>query len=996
MLAVNMADVISVVKSVAPHLVTIATLFVAAIVVMFITRKKKTAFKKLARSVSWLIFGLGTLFSINLMLNGPLKTMITLATGRGVITEESLNEAKTLGEEISSEGIVLLKNDSALPLEKGSKINLFGWSSTNPLYGGTGSGGLNDSFPTVSLIEGVKNAGFEVNEELVKFYTDFRQTRPTVGMWGQDWTIPEPAIEQYKEANIFENARKYSDKAIVVIARSGGEGADLPRSLDPSVEDTFVDGGTFGSKGIRYSDQQDDLDADKSYLELSNREIAMLNEVNRNFRNIIVIINASNPMELGFVNEYENISGVIWCPGAGQTGFNALGKILDGEVNPSGKTSDIFVYNLKSTPSYNNFGNFNYTNMDEFSVEDRGESYKPSFVNYAEGIYVGYRFYETAAKEGAINYAGHVLYPFGYGLSYTVFTKEMGEIVANDGKISIDVLVTNTGYVAGKEVVQLYYNPPYRNGGIEKASTNLVGFGKTKLLQPGESETVKITFAVEDMASFDEKIKKAYVLEAGVYEISLQEDSHNILDTRTFPVQEDIVYGDTNKRNSDNSVATNRLDDMRGDFTVLSRKDQFANLSEALKAPENFILAEDKKAAFLNNSNYDGKNFNVESDEMPTTNANNNIKLADLRGLAYDDEAWDSLLDKMSFDDMSKLVALGGYQTTALGRIGKVQTVDCDGPSSINNNFTKKGSIGFPATIMLANTFNTEPAHAFGDSIGKMADEMEVSGWYAPAMNTHRSAFAGRNFEYYSEDPLLAGKIASEAVKGAKEHGVYAYIKHFALNDQETNRNYQLMTWADEQTVREIYLRPFEICVKEGNAEAVMSAFNHYGITPASASNEVLNQILRDEWGFRGMVLTDYFGAGGYGYMNADRGIRNGNDFCLTAIDAGYNYVKDKSATSVKALRKASHNILYTTVNFRAYAPENLNLGMMGWQIATIIIDIICIVIAVLLAMKAWKNYGTRKILERREASLATAAPVDASPLVEADTMEENKDTYNE
>ena len=996
MLAVNMADVISVVKSVAPHLVAIATLFVAAIVVMFITRKKKTAFKKLARSVSWLIFGLGTLFSINLMLNGPLKTMITLATGRGVITEESLNEAKTLGEEISSEGIVLLKNDSALPLEKGSKINLFGWSSTNPLYGGTGSGGLNDSFPTVSLIEGVKNAGFEVNEELVKFYTDFRQTRPTVGMWGQDWTIPEPAIEQYKEANIFENARKYSDKAIVVIARSGGEGADLPRSLDPSVEDTFVDGGTFGSKGIRYSDQQDDLDADKSYLELSNREIAMLNEVNRNFRNIIVIINASNPMELGFVNEYENISGVIWCPGAGQTGFNALGKILDGEVNPSGKTSDIFVYDLKSTPSYNNFGNFNYTNMDEFSVEDRGESYKPSFVNYAEGIYVGYRFYETAAKEGAINYAGHVLYPFGYGLSYTVFTKEMGEIVANDGKISIDVLVTNTGYVAGKEVVQLYYNPPYRNGGIEKASTNLVGFGKTKLLQPGESETVKITFAVEDMASFDEKIKKAYVLEAGVYEISLQEDSHNILDTRTFPVQEDIVYGDTNKRISDKSVATNRLDDMRGDFTVLSRKDQFANLSEALNAPENFTLAEDKKAAFLNNSNYDGKNFNIESDEMPTTNANNNIKLADLRGLAYDDEAWDSLLDKMSFDDMSKLVALGGYQTTALGRIGKVQTVDCDGPSSINNNFTKKGSIGFPATIMLANTFNTELAHAFGDSIGKMADEMEVSGWYAPAMNTHRSAFAGRNFEYYSEDPLLAGKIASEAVKGAKEHGVYAYIKHFALNDQETNRNYQLMTWADEQTVREIYLRPFEICVKEGNAEAVMSAFNHYGITPASASNEVLNQILRDEWGFRGMVLTDYFGAGGYGYMNADRGIRNGNDFCLTAIDAGYNYVKDKSATSVKALRKASHNILYTTVNSRAYAPENLNLGMMGWQIATIIIDIICVVIAVLLAMKAWENYGTRKILERREASLATAAPVDASPLVEADTMEENKDTDNE
>ena len=254
MLAVNMADVISVIKSIAPHLVAIVTLFVAALVVMFITRKEKSERKNLTRTASWLVFGLGTLLSINLMINGPLKTMITLATGRGVITEQSLNEAKSLGEEISSEGIVLLKNDSTLPLQKGSKLNLFGWSSTNPLYGGTGSGGLNDSFPTVSLIEGLQNAGFEVNEELVKFYTDFRQKRPTVGMWGQDWTIPEPSIEQYNEANIFDNARNYSDKAVVVIARSGGEGADLPRSLDPSVEDTFVDGGTFGSKGIRYSD----------------------------------------------------------------------------------------------------------------------------------------------------------------------------------------------------------------------------------------------------------------------------------------------------------------------------------------------------------------------------------------------------------------------------------------------------------------------------------------------------------------------------------------------------------------------------------------------------------------------------------------------------------------------------------------------------------------------------------------------------------------------
>lgn len=973
MLAIDMKDVISVLKSIVPHIIVIAVLLAAALMITFAVKSQKTSVKKFVRSVTWLIFGLGTVLSINLMLSGPLKIVVTLATGRGVIKEESLDKAKTLGEDISGEGIVLLKNDSALPLAKGTKLNLFGWSSTNPIYGGTGSGGLNDSFPTVSLLEGIKNAGFEINEDLVKFYTDFRKTRPTVGMWGQDWTIPEPAIDQYNEAKVFDNARNYSDKAVVVIARSGGEGADLPMSLDPDVDDTFSDGGTFGSKGVRYSEQKDDLDVNKSYLQLSGRETAMLDEVNKNFKNIVVIINSANPMELGFVNDYENISGVIWCPGPGQTGFNALGKILDGDINPSGKTSDIFVYDLKKAPNYNNFGNFNYTNMDEFSVESKGVSHKPSFVNYNEGIYVGYRFYETAAKENAINYAGYVQYPFGYGLSYTIFAKEMGEIVANDGKISIDVLVTNTGNTAGKDVVQLYYNPPYINGGIEKASTNLVGFAKTELLQPGDSETVKITFNVEDMASYDSKVKKAYVLEAGVYEISLQEDSHNILDTRTFPIEGDIVYGETNKRNSDKITAANQLDDMRGSFVALSRKDGFANLEEAVKAPADFTLSEDKKAAFLNNSNYDPEKFDNTSDVMPATKVNNNIKLADLRTLAYEDTAWDKLLDEMSVEDMTKLVALGGYQTAAIDSIGKVQTVDCDGPSSINNNFTKKGSVGLPATIMLANTFNSELAYAFGDSIGKMADEMEVSGWYAPAMNIHRSAFAGRNFEYYSEDPLLSGKIASQAVKGAAQHGVYAYIKHFALNDQETNRNYQLLTWADEQAVREIYLHPFEICVKEGKAMAVMSSFNHQGITPSYASNAVLNTILRDEWGFRGMVLTDYFGAGGYGYMNADRGIRNGNDICLTAVDAEFNYVKDGNPTAVIALRKASHNILYTVVNSRAYAPENLNMGMMGWQIAVIIIDIVLVIIAVFLSMKAWTNFNKRKILERKEAQSITA-----------------------
>ncbi len=966
MLAVNVDDLLKVLKSVSPYLIAIGIELIVLIGLSIYFRKIKleVSKRKLSMSILWLMFGLVILLNINLMLRGPLKTTISLATGNGVITKESLDEAKLLGEEVAKEGIVLLKNDeNVLPLEKGSKLNVFGWSSTNPIYGGTGSGGLNDSFPTVSLLEGLKNSGFDVNEDLVKFYTDFRDKRPTVGMWGQDWTIPEPEISKYQESNIFENAKSYSDKAVVVIARSGGEGADLPYSLDPNAEDNFVDGGTFGSSGVRFSDQKDDLIVSKSYLQISEREKAMLEEVNKNFKNVVVIINSANTMELGFTKEYENIKSVIWCPGAGQTGFNALGKILNGEVNPSGKTSDTFVYDLTKTPAYNNFGNFEYTNMDEFMTDDRGKKYKAHFVNYVEGIYVGYRFWETASKEGFIDYDNFVQYPFGYGLSYTKFDRKMEELAESNGEITVTVTVTNTGNVAGKDVVEIYYNPPYTNGGIEKASANLIAFAKTKELAPSESETVKLKFNAYDMASYDYIKTKAYVLEKGKYEISLQTDSHNIVDTKIYNVDEDTFYTDNNRRISDKVAATNLLDDMRGDVVYLSRKNKFENYDEATKAPASYVLPENLKAEYTNNSNYDATKYNKESDIAPTTGKSSKIKLLALRGAKYDDPNWDTLLDKLSVSDMNSLIALGGYQTAAISSIGKVQTVDCDGPSSINNNFTKKGSIGLPATVMLANTFNKELGYKFGESIGKMADEMKVSGWYAPAMNTHRSAFAGRNFEYFSEDPILAGSMAAEEVKGAALHGVYAYIKHFALNDQESARNYQLMTWANEQSVREIYLAPFEICVKDGGAMAVMSAFNHYGITPAYASNEVLNKILRDEWGFKGFVLTDYFGV--YGYMNADRAIRNGNDICLTAIDTGSNYVKDTtSATSLLAMRKAVHNILYTTVNSRAYSPENLNTGLMSWEIALLVIDVVVCIGGVLLLHKIINDYKKRENMD--------------------------------
>lgn len=967
MLAINIEDVINVLNSCKSYLIALGVILALVVVITIAVMKLPKPKKKFIRSQSWIAFLLAVVVIVNMICWGPMSSMISLATEKNDIQKETSDAATALCEQIADEGIVLLKNENGrLPLEEGTKLNVFGWASTNPVYGGTGSGGLSDAYPTVSLLEGLENAGFEVNGELVDFYKNFRETRPTVGMWGQDWTIPEPTIEEYDEAGIFESAKEYSDTAVVVISRSGGEGADLPTSLDPEVEDTFEAGDAFGASGLRISDQKDDLDASKHFLELTNREQAMLDRVAADYEDIIVVVNAANAMELGFVDEYEQISSVLWCPGTGQSGFNSLGSILKGETNPSAKTSDTFVRDLTKTPTYNNFGFFAYDNMDEFEVD----GFVPNFVNYTDGIYVGYRFYETAAEEGLINYEEMVQYPFGYGLSYTTFEQKMGELEVKDGTISVDVTVTNTGDAAGKDVVEIYYNPPYTNGGIEKASVNLIGFEKTEVLEPGESETVTVTFAEEDMASYDDINAKAYVLEAGDYEISLRTDSHTVVDTKTHTVDETITYSGENGRSTDETTATNQLDFANGDVTYLSRANGFANYADATAAPTNFTMSEEDKATFMNNSNYNPEDYNDESDEMPTTGAKNGLELVDLRGVDYDDPQWDKLLDQLTVSEMDTMIALGGYQTSAAKSVGKIQTIDCDGPASINNNFTGTGSIGFPSAVIIANTWNVDIADAFGQSIGKMADEMGVSGWYAPAMNIHRSAFAGRNFEYYSEDPFLSGKIATAAVAGAEKEGVYAYLKHFALNDQETNRTNQLCTWFNEQSAREIYLKPFEMCVKEGGAKAVMSAFNFYGTEPAGASSEVLNNILRDEWGFRGFVLTDYYGV--YGYQDADRMIRNGNDCMLVAYDTETNHLTDqKNATSVQAMRQACKNIMYTVVNSRAYDAENFETGLLTWQIAAIVIDVILAAGLIVLEIVAIKKFKKRSAEVVKAASNA-------------------------
>ena len=953
MLQINMDDVWNILNSCKPYLIFFGIVLLLGVIVLIACKKLSMPKRKFVRSQAGIAILLAFVITVNTICFIPMSSLITLATGKGTIQEETSNAAAELCKVIAEEGIVLLKNEeNFLPLNNQKNLNVFGWGSINPCYGGTGSGSLSDAYEMVSLLQGLENGGFQLNTELSDFYTEYRADRPEVGMFSQDWTLPEPPKDRYTDEMI-ANAKNFSDTALVVITRVGGEGADIP---------TDVSKVTYTDNTKEYKD----FEAGEHYLQLNKTEQDMLELVCSNFDNVVVVYNGANAMELGFIDEYPQIKGALWCPGTGQNGFEALGEILNGSVNPSAKTSDTFVKDLTKTPTWNNFGNFLYDNMDEFRVEgtDFSPEATPSFINYVEGIYVGYRFYETAAKEGLIKYEDQVIYPFGYGLSYTTFTQTMGEITQKDGMIEFDVTVTNTGDVAGKDVIEVYYNPPYTNGGIEKATANLVAFDKTDRIEPGESQTITIRFTEEDMASYDYKMEKAYVLEKGDYIISINKDSHTVIDEKTYTIPETIVYDENNLRSTDKIAVTNEFDDANGDVTYLSRKDGFANYEEATSVPTNVTMPEDKKATFINNSNYNPEDYNESSDEMPVIEAKNGMELAELRGVAYDDPKWDALLDQLTIKDMDSMIAIGGYQTSTAKSVGKINTIDCDGPASINNNFTKTGSIGFPSAVMIASTWNEEIAQEFGESIGQMADEMGVSGWYAPAMNIHRSAFAGRNFEYYSEDGLLSGKIATKAIKGAEIHGVYAYIKHFALNDQETNRTGMLCTWSNEQAIREIYLKPFELSVKEGNAKAVMSSFNYIGTQWAGASDALCNTVLRDEWGFEGFVLTDYFGV--YGYMNADQAIRNGTDAMLVAYDTETNHVKDtKSATSIKAMKTACKNIMYTVVNSRAYEEENLNAGMPTWKIVAIAVDVLIVAGIVTLEVIAIRRFQKRLKEER-------------------------------
>ena len=953
MISVEMEDVLAVLQLCKPYIIGIIAALVIGIVIMIACRRMSRGKRFLIRGEAAIAMVLAVVVCVNMICFGPMATLIGLATGNGTLSDETNEEAAEVAEEIMEDGIVLLKNESLLPLNETKKLNIFGWESINPAYGGAGSGGINDLYDIVSLNQGLENAGFSINQELVDFYNNYGADNPEMSIQKQSWTLPEPPVDTYSD-ELIKSAKEYSDVAVVVLSRKAGEGHnDIPMDVSKAAYDNN-------------SDKYDDFPEGEHYLQLSQTERDMVDMVCSNFDNVIVIYNGANQFELGFVDEYPQIKSVVWCPGTGNVGFNALGKVFSGEVNPSGKTPDTFIYDMTTAPWWNNAEKTEYTNLADLAVEGMNagtaQVYAPAFTNYVEGIYVGYKYYETAAQEGAIDYDKTVQYPFGYGLSYTEFEQKMGELEEKDGQISVDVEVTNTGDVAGKDVVEVYYKPPYTNGGIEKSSANLIEFAKTDLLQPGETQTVTVTFSIEDMASYDENNAKAYVLEKGDYVISINSDSHTVLDQKTYTADKDVVYKGENKRASDDTAATNVFEDAKGDITYLSRADHFANYEEATAAPASAELGEPYVSEYHLNSNFDKTTYLNDEDVMPTTGADNGLTLADMRDADYDDPRWEKLLDQLTVDEMANMIAMAGYQTAAMDSVGKVATLDFDGPAAINNNFTGVGSIGFPIEVVVASTWNKELAQAWGECMGKISQEMGAEGWYAPGMNTHRTAFGARNYEYFSEDGVLSGNMGAKAVEGARNYGVYSYIKHFAMYEGNAK---MVSVWSNEQAIREIYLKPFEISVKQGGANAVMVSWSFLGDKWTGESSNLMKTVLRDEWGFRGMALTDFFRNNGHGFMNADAALANGVDAMLSTFNGEENNVANpEHPTSVLQMRNACKNVMYTVVSSWAYDGEHEETGMENWKKAGIGIDVVIALFIAGMEVLVIRGYKKRKNAE--------------------------------
>ncbi|MDR1184872.1 MAG: glycoside hydrolase family 3 C-terminal domain-containing protein [Coriobacteriales bacterium] len=789
------------------------------------------------------------------------------------VAPAALENAKAVARDISDEGIVLLKNEGgALPLVSDGgtpKINVFGLSSCNIRYGGGGSGGADQS-RSVNLYQGLENAGIEYNENLYELYLNHEDNKGDDGGTGLiqvvrsmmgGGAVAEP-VPDYLDEEVLNEAKAFSGNALIVISSSGVEASDF------TVEE----------------------------LRISENQRALIEKVASNFDNVVIVVNAGNAMELGFLDDYPSVKAALWIGTPGPYGCDSLGAILTGEVTPSGKLVDTYAYDVTSHPASVNFGDYTYTNIKNMH-----------FINYSEDIYVGYRYFETRYADDETGYEKAVQFPFGYGLSYTDFDWKVTGHSFGPEQIRVDVEVANTGGAPGKDVVEVYFSAPYTPGGIEKSSVELAGFAKTALLKPGESETVTIEFPVRDMASWDTE-RGAYVLETGSYTIHVSRNVHEAVESLDYEVAGEFIY-DTDETTG--TALENRFDYADGGLAKLSRDDWGATYPD--NSELSYEASEDVVAAFAAASSP----AIVEGDE-PVTGADNSIMLADLKGLGYDDPKWDEFLDQFTINEMETLFNYGAYHTVPVERLGVPGTTLLDGPAGINSFVSTLTAASYPTEVVISSTWNTGLAERMGEAVGIEANAYGVTGWYAPGMNIHRTPQGGRNFEYFSEDPLLSGKMSASMVKGAQSRDILVFMKHFVVNDQETNARSGLSTWVGEQALREIYLRPFEITAKEGEATAAMSSFIFLGPKWCGGNEELLQDVLRDEWGFRGVVSTD---AALRGFMDPNLAVRYGNDIMLAPLPtkAKNNMEKiyrEDPVGIADGLRARTHNICYSIVNY--------------------------------------------------------------------------------
>lgn len=828
-----------------------------------------------------------------------------LYTAESVSKKDALRRANETNERLCEEGFVLLKNDGdALPLKKHAKISVFGKNSVNLVYNGSGSGGF-DNKKSVTLSQSLEDADFKVNPVLEKFYKSSksgsaRDGNPSIESGVGYLSTAETPYTAY-DSDVRASYKDYSDAALIVLSRIGGEGWDLPRSS---------------------------AEAGKHYLELDSNETELVKKVtSAGFGKVIVIINSLTTMELGWIEsgEYGKIDGAIYIGGPGNTGINALGRILNGDVNPSGRTVDTWATDLLAAPSMINFGDYGSKNGNSYIID--GEDGKYFFVDYEEGIYVGYRYYETRGLGDEKWYNENVVYPFGYGLSYTTFKQEIvgdrpGTLTVDskgDIKLKVSVKVTNTGSEKGKDVVQLYVTAPYTEGKIEKSHVALAGFTKTDVIEPGEknAKTVEVELDMYDVASYDYNDAngdgiRGWQLDKGDYTIRLMRNSHEQYDGFIANLAETHSY--LKDGATDNDIA-NRFadaDDQLGQTLSRSSWEMPEPRTPSERAQTSAFMDELDSRETNNPNAYTEKPVTGKATELDLFKL---IHSEDYEG--YDDKRWEEILNSLTVANMANMFNHGAFQTADIISIKKNQTIEADGPygfTTFLNDDSIYDTCAYASEIILASTWNIELVEEMGECVGEEGlwgakNGLPYSGWYAPGANIHRTAFGGRNGEYFSEDGYLSGMMAASEIKGAASRGVYCYVKHFVANDQETNRA-GLCTWLTEQTLREIYLRPFEKAVKDGGTRGVMSSFNRLGSKWTGGDYRLLTEVLRGEWGFKGTVICD-FNTSSTPYMDCKQMIYAGGDLNL-ATDTFWTTFKDSNAGDVTMLRRSAKNILYT------------------------------------------------------------------------------------